>query len=127
MNPSGKLSLKNFSAFVLMLSGAMAFGSLYTALLNKVGKDLTVMNMIICALMLVFIFVGAYCYRYLSFGKGNKIVALILVSIVAILNILSMSGGYSSDQKWFAAHEILNLVSSIVLVIIFIMEMMKKS
>jgi ABC-type transport system involved in cytochrome c biogenesis permease subunit len=122
----GKLTWLNFPAFILMLAGAMAFGSLYSALLNKVGKDIEISGVLICLVMLIFIYAGYYSYNYLTFNKGNKIIALVMVVAVAALCILSFIGGKSSDQKWFALHEILNLVSSIVLVFIFIKEMMKK-
>ena len=116
---------KSISAFVLMLAGSMGFGSLYSALLNTVGVEILGIFYVLVLMPVIFIFVGFYGYNYLAYGKGSHRVALILAIIAALLAAASMLSGKAEQQKFFALHEILNLVSAWALAITLFMDMRK--
>ncbi len=116
---------KSISGFVLMLAGAMGFGSLYSALLNTIGLEIQGIFFVLVLMPVIFMYVGYYGYNHLAYGTGSQRTAMILAIIAAILATLSMASGKADQQRWFALHEILNLVSAWVLAITLVIESRK--
>ncbi len=107
-----KLPIKSIPSFMLMLAGAMGFGSLYSALFNTVGREIIPIFFVLILMPILFMYAGFYSYNFLAYEKGGKVKAFIMVFICALLATASMIGGKSDVQIWFAFHEILNLTSA---------------
>jgi hypothetical protein len=101
-----------------MLSGAMAFGSLYSGYLNHPDIPIETGFIALTLSTLLYIFTGYYSFNYLAFAKGKLNIALVLNFVLLLLTSMAFSQGYNtSTQKWFSMHEVLNLILPMILTI----------
>ena len=107
-----KFNKYNIWSFLLLLAGSMGFGSLYSALFNTVGREILPIFFALIVMPLVFMYAGFYSYNFLTFQKGKKTTAFVLILIAALLATAGIIGGKSDQQIFFSFHEILNLVSA---------------
>ena len=105
-------SCKSVPSFVLLIAGSMGFGSLYSALLNTVGREIIPVFFVLMLLPMLLMFAGFYSYNYIAYGKGKKWVAFVLVLLAALAATGSMAGGKADSQVWFALHEVLNVLAA---------------
>ncbi|MDW8274725.1 MAG: hypothetical protein RMJ53_10895, partial [Chitinophagales bacterium] len=118
---------KNIAAFLLIITGSMALGSMYSGYINNPAIPVTSDNVILTLMMGLFIFSGYYSYNYLTNGKGKILIALFLNLFLFLLTTFAFTQGYNiQTQKWFSVHEILNLILTLVLTIQLIVVKLQK-
>ncbi|MCS6934544.1 MAG: hypothetical protein NZM35_05265 [Chitinophagales bacterium] len=110
------LSFRNIFAFLLLITGSMALGSMYSGYINHPQVPVTAENAVLTLMMTLFIFSGFYTYNFLTRGKGRWIIALALNVLLFVLTALSFTQGYNTaTQRWFSVHEVLNLMLTFIL------------
>ncbi|MCS6929175.1 MAG: hypothetical protein NZM43_06725 [Saprospiraceae bacterium] len=111
-----KLTTRNIAAFLLIITGSMALGSMYSGYINHPAIAVTPENVILTLMMILFIFSGFYSYNYLTLGQGNLNLALGLNVLLFLLTAFAFTQGYNPNtQKWFSVHEVLNLILTLIL------------
>ncbi|MCX8020158.1 MAG: hypothetical protein N2747_06660 [Chitinophagaceae bacterium] len=112
--------MAHIPAFLLMLSGAMAFGSMYSMYLNNPKIKRSAVNITLTLLMCLFVFCGFYSYQLITFGKGSRLIAFTFNALLFVLTAFSFLKGYDKEnQRWFSLHEILNLLLTFILTLYF--------